>query len=307
MIEAREHIEIDNEALALGYKNCQTETKEFFNGSLWMLGNFPSSQRRYVETVLHNIIRAIRLMELDSSNGLSLDVWHEIRDDLSDAFQERYTTVELAALIDTAKQFDIPKEFLFNPISGADTWIRNRKFETFEELETFASNMGGSSMAALVPVLGYVKPDYEVAAIECGKAIFLTQVVANCVGDIKQNKILIAQKDLEDCEVVLHRLKLRQGGDSVKHLVRLYCARIEKIFYAGGKLVSYLDFDAKRSVTSMLAYHWRLLQRMRLEPELILAEEGVLNRSDMLRLKSRHLLGLEGNIPILPEDDHHDH
>ena len=192
-------------------------------------------------------------------------------------------------------------------MTAADLWIRNRKFQTFEELETFASGFGGSTMAAAIPVLGFVKPGFEVPAIECGKAIFLTQVLANSVKLIKLGQNFLAERDVQDCEVEIHRLKLRQGGKSLTYLVRLYCSRIEKIFFEGGKLVPYLDFDAKRSITSLLATHWRMLMQMKVEPESIFNEEGVLSRRDLLGLKSRHLLGLEGHIPIIPEPDSLDH
>ena len=35
------------------------------------------------------------------------------------------------------RKYEIPKQFLFDPLVGADIWIRNRQFETFEELATF--------------------------------------------------------------------------------------------------------------------------------------------------------------------------
>ncbi len=57
----------------------------------------------------------------------------------------------------------------------------------------------------------------------------------------------------------------------------------------------------------MLAVHWRMLMEMEREPESLLNENGVLSRRDLLGLKSRHLLGLEGNLPVIPEDDHHVH
>ena len=38
-----------------------------------------------IDTILFNLMRTIDLLDLDSVDGLSLDIWHEIRDDLSDA------------------------------------------------------------------------------------------------------------------------------------------------------------------------------------------------------------------------------
>ncbi len=307
MPETRPHIELTHDAIERGYRNCHTAVKSFYQGYLWTVSNIPGDTRRSLDTVLQHLIRVTELLQLDSNTGLSLEVWHEVRDDLSDAFLDKCTTAELAALIDTTRRYEIPKEFLFNSVTAADIWIRNRKFQTFEELETFASAIGGSTLAATIPILGYVKADYELAAIECGKAVFLTQILANTVNLLKQNQVFLAQQDLDECGIELHRLKLRQTGKPLTYLVRLYCARIEKIFYAAGKLIPHLDFDAKRSITSLLATHWRMLMQMEVDPDSILKEDGVLSRRDLLGLKSRHLLGLEFRLPIIPEEDGHDH
>ena len=251
-------------------------------------------------------MRTIDLLDLESADGRSLDVWYEVRDDLSDAFRDPCSSVEVAALVDASRRFEIPKQFLFDPLRGADLWIRGQKFDSFEELESFCSYVGGSSMASAMPVLGVIKPNYETDAIECGKAIMLTQLLSNCAEDIKRNKIFLAQEDLEDCEIDLPRLKLRRPSKSFRFLVRLYVARIEKMFYRARHLGQYLDFDGKRTLKSLLAVNWQMLLKMQVEPELVLAPEGVLTNREQFLLRSRHLMGMEKDLPIfVDEDDHH--
>ena len=297
MQKTRETIGLNSANIEQGYKSCRTAVKQFYRGYLWVISNLPGDQRKALDPVLFNLKRTIDMFDLESSDGLSLDVWHETREQFSDAFLDKCTNVEIAAIVDAARKHQIPKQFLFDPLIGVDTWIRNRRFDTFDDLATFASLVGGSTMAAATPVLGTIKSGYEVAAVECGKAIFLVQLLANCVENLRSKKIFLAHEDLDACEIVLPRLKLRHGGDPVKHLVRLYCSRIEKIFYEGGKLAQYLDFDGRRSLMSLLAVHWRMLIEMEREPLSILNEDGVLSRRDMLGLKSRHLLVLEWAAP----------
>ncbi len=305
MQETRESIELDSAALERGYRNSRSIVKNHFAGNLWIVSNLPGDERKSLDALMSHLVRVLDLLNLDSSSGLSLDVWHEVRDDLSDALCGKCRTEELAALADTAGRYEIPKQFLFDPISAADMWIRNRQFKTYEELTSFAARIGGSLMAAIVPILGYLKPNYEVAAMKCGQSVFLTQVMANFVNNAKLNNVFVAQEDIDACELDLHRLKLRQGGKPLTYLIRLYCSRIEKTFYEAGKLVSYLDFDAKRSVTSLLALHWRMLLKMQREPESVLDPDAVLSRRELWELKAKHLLGIEGNLPIITDDVHH--
>ena len=110
MPESREHIELNSAAIERGYKSCKGAVKKFFKGQLWPISNMPGEQRRGLDAVLSNLMRTIDLLDLDSADGLSLDIWHEMRDDLSDAMQGKCATVELAALADTANKFKIPQQ-----------------------------------------------------------------------------------------------------------------------------------------------------------------------------------------------------
>lgn len=298
MLTSPNHIELNSNAIERGYRSCRGAARRYFKSHLWATVNLPRDQRRALDAILFNLMRTLDLLDLESADGRSLDVWFELRDDLSDAFRGQCTSVELAALVDASRRFQIPKQFIFDPLRGADLWIRNQKFQTFGELESFCSYVGGSSLVSAMPILGVIKPDFEVLAIECGKAIMLTQLLANCVNDMKRNRTFLAQDDIVRCELDIPRLKLRRPSPSLIHFVRLYASRIEKKFFRAKHLAEHLDFDGKRTLKSLLALHWQMLLKMQLTPETILCEEGVLNRHERLAFKSRHLLGLEREIPI---------
>jgi phytoene/squalene synthetase len=305
MLETESHIELDSSTIERGYKSCRGAVKKFFKGNLWYVNNIPGEERRALDAILFNLMRTIDLLDLESASGLSLDVWFEIRDELSDAFRDRCSTVELAALVDACRKFDVPKQFLFDPLRGADLWIRNREFKTWNELDAFSSFVGGSSLASIVPALGTVRDGWQVSAMQAGKAIMLTQILSRVVTDLKQNKTFLAIEDLEKCQVEIPYLKLRRETKSFRHLVRLYTSRIEKLFVEGGQLVNFMDFDGKRSIKSLLGYHWKLMTKMKIDPSLVLREEGVFSLREQLTLKSRHLMGMEYDTPIFPADDGH--
>lgn len=306
MLEFAERIEQNSRSVDRGYKSCHGAVKKFFKGHLWSSFNLPGARRKALDTVLFNLMRTIDLLDLESTSGLSLDVWFEVRDDLSDAFRDQCSSVELAALVDASRKFAIPKQFLFDPLRGADLWIRQQKFDTFDDLETFCSYVGGSSLASAMPVLGVIKPNYEVDAIECGKAIMLTQLLSNCVNDIKRNRVFLAQEDLLDCRIDTPRLKLRRPSQSFRHLIRLYVSRIQDMFHRSRHVGQFLDFDGRRSLKSMLAVNWQTLLKIQVEPELLLGTEGALTTREQLLLKSRHLMGMEKNLPIFvdQQEDH---
>ena len=304
--EARTHIEITSNTLAQGDRICRNSVKHSFSKYSWVCGNLPGEQTRATNAIINHLVRVIDYLDLESADGLPLDVWCEFRDDLSDAFQGNFVSEELYSLAYYAQKFSVPRQFFFDQLNGVDQWIRTREFQTFEDVLVFGYQMGGAPLLASIPVMGFVKKGYEEAATKAGQAVFLTQVIANIVRDVKLNKIFVAKTDIEETELSISRIKVRRSSPELKHLVRLYGSRIEKLMYEGGELVKYLDFDACRTFKSLLTIHWTMLMKMRLDPDVVLNPDGILTRGELFKLKARHLMGLEGNVPIFPEvDDHH--
>ena len=294
--------------LDAGRRSCRTAVKKFYRDSLWIIGNMPGEEKTGCVSILHHLMRVIDLLDLSSIDGSTLDVWQEIYDELNAALLGKSASPEWAALADTINRFQVPRQFVFDPLMAADTWIRHRRHETFGQLEQFASRIGGSTLAAAVTIAGTKQnANFQARAIEAGKAMMLTRLLANCVNDANRGRLFLAEEDLEGCEVEVHRLQLRQPGKPIAWLVRLYASRIEKMFIAGGELIHDLDFDAARSFKSLLTMHWKMLNQLRIEPDLILRSDSPLSTSMLLKLRARHLMGLEGNASIIPAQNHNGH
>ena len=142
MLETRQQIEIDEQTVQKGYRQARSTVKKYLKPYHWLISNVAGENRQGLDAILAHLLTTTELLDLESTNGLSLPVWQEVRDNLSDAFSDKFARVELAALVDTCRRFQIPREFLFDPLRGADLWIRARRFQNYAELETFASYIG---------------------------------------------------------------------------------------------------------------------------------------------------------------------
>ena len=305
MLETSPRVEAQGEALDLGRKACRKHVKKDLKSWSWLLSNVGGDNKKGVYALLNQFLHTAEMLDLESSDGKVLEVSKEILKDVSDAFAGDCATPELAALVDTCNRYGVDQQYFFKPMEAADGWVTKRKFDTFEQLETFCASFGGSMIAALAPVIGVVKDDYEHAAIACGKAVMLTQILANCVSDMKANRNFLAKEDLADCEVDISRLKMRQPTEQFKHLVRLYTSRVEPMYHEAGHLVSCMDFDGKRSLTSLLSVCWKMVSNMKLDPSCVLSADGVLSKGDKFSLRSKHLLGMDTKLSFVPEDDGH--
>lgn len=305
--DTRPKIPVNDTTLDQGNRICTRAVKRAMGEFTWISSNLPTPQRMALNAVLNHLIGAVQYLDLESEDGLSLDVWCELRDDLNEAFLDQYASPEWFALVHATRQYQIPKQYLFDILDGVDGWIRRRGFDTYEEFEVFAYRLGGAALTAAVPIVGFEKQGYEESAAAAGQAVFMTRVLANLVHDIKLNKIFVARQDIEQTELSISRIKVGKECPGFKNVVRLYGARIEKLMYRGGRLYEYLDFDARRCFKSLMAVHWTMLMKMRLNPQLVLDPDGILTRREMFGLKARHILGLEANTPIIPDVQHNHH
>ncbi|MDB4766317.1 squalene/phytoene synthase family protein [bacterium] len=305
-IEAdNDYVTITDAVIQRGYKNCITTSRKFFSSAAFMTANLPSEKRKAIAAVAWHLLRCADFLTLESFDGLSLDIWKENLNDLSDTFSGKCRTAEDAALADAVKRFQIPKEHLFEMMTAADAWIRNRKFETHEQLDLFAAKFGGSMMAAAVPILSDRSMEDFKPTIHCGQAIHLTHMLANLIPNLKQHQSFYATDDVERSGLSITRTMMRQSSPELKQFVRLQTSRIEKHFIVGGQLVNHLDFGGKRTLSSLLDYHWALFTKMRANPDSILQVGGVLNQRERLQLRTRHMMGTEGKSPIIGVSEHH--
>lgn len=303
---SRPHIKLTPDAVEQGYKNCKAVVNEFFKDQSWATLNLPGDRRKGINALMAHLIRCYDQMDAASPTKLPLESWVESRDDVDHCFMDKCTTVELAALADTCRKFKVPRQYLFDTLEGCDWWIRFREIKTFEEFEVLAYRMGGAPLAASVPIMGFVHDGYENSAVRCGKAMFMTHCLAHCVDNAKRNRNYLPTKDLEEFGIEPGQISSGKIGKPWTYFVRTYVTRIEKLFYDGGHLVEFLDFDGVRCLKSLTSYHWQLLMKMKIDPDCVFNSEGVLTKKELFKFKARHVLGMESRVPVIPElNGHH--
>ncbi len=263
--------------------------------------------RRGVNAVLAHVARISHFLELLSADGLSLEAWSNYRYEVSEAFAGKCYKSELAALADTVDRFQIPRQFIFDPINAADSRIRKKTFQTFEQYDAFTSLLGGSPMAALMPIMD-IQGDpkqWHPLAIRGGQAVLQAHFLSTFVQDLQQGQTYVPDSELRACKVDLDSVLAGEADKSFRHFCRVQVSRIEGRLELLGQLVHQVEFDGKRVLTSLLAYVCRLLFKIKADPSVLFDPEGPLTKNEAFKLKAKHWMGLEGNVPLIPEIDHH--
>lgn len=303
-----DYLEIDTQVLELGYKNCKASAKHFFGPFLWMISNMTGHHRRGMEAVLAHIARVSSFLELLSTDGLPLETWADYRNEVSQALAGQCRKSELAALADTVERFQIPRQFVFDPINAADARIRNREFKTFDQYAAFTSQLGGSPMGAFMQIFE-IRADpkwWHSLAIRGGQAVLQAQLLSTFIQDLQQGQMYIPQCELSACKVDLETVQAGEADKSFRHFCRVQASRIESKLEGLGQLVRFVEFDGQRVMTSLLAYFCNLLFKIKADPSSLFDPEGPVSKREMFKFKAKHWMGIQNKVSCIHEDeDHH--
>jgi phytoene/squalene synthetase len=298
-------LQIDSNVLEIGYQNCKASAKQYFGPFAWVVSNTDGGTRRSLDAVFAHVAHVCNFLELLSTDGLSLDSWSSYRNEVSEALTGRTRKTELAALNDTVTRFKIPKQFIFDPLNAVDQWVRNPEFETLEHYNTFTSLLGGSVMAATLPILE-IDADpkiWQPKAIRGGQAILQAQLLSTFVQDLQQGQMFIPPSELKACKVDLEAVRAGKCDKSFRHFCRVQASRIEAKLEGLGQLVHEVEFDGQRCLTSLLGYYCHLVFKIKADPSLLFEPDGVINKREAFKFKAKHWMGLESKVAIIPEHD----
>ncbi len=300
---------IQSKPVSLSESNhvCDQLTRKHFRDYRWVVGNLPREQRDQVFALTAYLTRALELMDSQVSAIARRDEWQEWRDQVRDGLRNNFRLPELPAIVDAVNRLEIPREYLFDVQAGVELAIRCKKFEAFDQWMQMASRIGGSMMLAMVHVLGFEKPGFEEAAMACGEAFFLVQLMDE-MGNGFHNLMLYAPRMIaRNCNVHLEGINPKNPGVEYARFIRSLTARIEPKFEQGGKLVNFMSFDGKRVIRSLVAIHWQMFVKMKQHPEFVLQRRHQLSAKEMLQLRFKHLMGLEGHVPVIHEGSSNHH
>ncbi len=293
--------------LSESYAACEKRTRKYLNDYRWVLSNLPRDQRQKVFALTAFLTRAIELLDTQVSPIARREEWGEWRDQVRDAFRGKDCDQELLALSEVVETLKIPREYFFDVQAGVELGIRCKKFEAFDQWMQMASRIGGSMMLALTHVLETEKSGCEESAMAAGEAMFLVHLTDE-MGNGYHNLMQFAPRMLaRNCNVHLEAENPKKPTVEFGRFIRMLLSRIEPKFETGGKLVNFMSFDGKRVVRSLIAIHWQMFVKMKQHPEYVLQHRHQVSPKEMLKLRFKHLMGLEGQVPVIHEGTHNHH
>lgn len=283
-----------------GFVECHKSFNQRFGAYRWLVGNLSAEKHRDVYVIFGFLGNALTLLTEKPPGFTPATAWENTRDELRQAILGQSHDPLALAVVDVVNRNSIAKQWLFDVLDGVDLWCRFGQFERYEDLAHFACKIGGSTLNALIPIVEVELRDYESMGAGMGQAMALTQILLNLGPDLKRKRCFLPKALLKSHGLTLLNLHSPEQRDSFAKLIRFLAAQIEQEFYQAAPLLNYLSFDGQRVLKSLLAWHWELLNRLKQDPLYLLDHHLALSRSELAKLRLKHLLGTEGaGVPIV--------
>ena len=169
----------------------------------------------------------------------------------------------LAALAEARAEFPLPEQSLHDLIAGVRMDVDGATYETFDELVVYCRRVAGSIGRLCTAVFGSDDPRAGGLADDLGVALQLTNILRDVREDAERGRTYLPAEDLA-----------RFGAPApatIAALVDFEAARAREWYGRGLELLPLLDRRSAACVAAMSGIYRRLLERIKSDPQAILA------------------------------------
>ena len=256
-------------ALARSYKHCARVSRQQARNFYYAFLVLPHQKRRAF-CALYAFLRHSDDIPDDNdphqdpaSRRRLLESW---RKRLEAALEGNYDgSPLLPAWHDTVRRYDLPPEYFFELLQGAETDLDSVRFQTFPELYQYCYRVAGVVGLICLHVFGCKTGDREEAcrlAEACGIGFQLTNILRDLREDAARGRVYLPEEDLARFGYSRQQLCAGLAGDAYEHLVRFEAERARQYYRQAAPLLEMISRDSRPALWAMMALYSGILRRM---------------------------------------------
>jgi phytoene synthase len=170
----------------------------------------------------------------------------------------------LPALADVVSRRLIPHEYLFAVIKGVQMDLDCNKFNTFGDLERYCYHVAGAVGLCCIHVWGFRDERAVAAAVNCGLALQLTNILRDLGEDIVDGRVYLPQEDLDRFGYSADDLRVHLRNEEFHALMQFEVARARTYYARAEELFDYLEPAGRPILRAMLDIYEGLLTELEL-------------------------------------------
>ncbi|XZE54929.1 phytoene/squalene synthase family protein [Planctomycetaceae bacterium SH139] len=196
----------------------------------------------------------------------------------------------LPAMADTARRFVIPPQYLIDLIDGVLADQTQTRFHSFEQLEHYCYQVASTVGLACIQIWGHDPPLPYSAAVDCGVAFQLTNILRDLREDAERGRIYLPREFWGGEEIAITTILAKQPSANLLAAIDQLSARARARYQSGWSVFASLHPDGQ-PMFSMMWRTYRLLHcKLDRNPTAALRKRLRLGWTERLALASSHFV-----------------
>jgi phytoene synthase len=207
----------------------------------------------------------------------------------------------LPALRDASQRYQIPTRYMLELVDGVLADQQKTRFDTFEQTEHYCYLVAAAVGLACLHIWEFEGPLPAAAAIDCGIAFQLTNILRDVAEDAGRGRIYLPRQHYEQHGLGEDDLLAPRGDDRLRCLVLDEVRRARKLFDSGWQVWNSLHPDGRPMFSMMWRTYRKLLDRIADDPGSVAVRRIRLSTGEKLGLVSRHFVPpMFKRLPVPP-------
>jgi len=166
------------------------------------------------------------------------------------------------ALRHTLQTYSIPKRLLVDIVRGVQMDLDHRPPKDWPELEDYCYHVASAVGLACTHIWQADKSMPERAAIDCGIAFQLTNILRDLATDARMGRIYLPLSELERFGIDSPQWLAGSPNGDLRGLIQAVGERTEKLYASGWDTIRYLPPASRRLFSLMWRYYHALLREV---------------------------------------------
>ncbi len=207
----------------------------------------------------------------------------------------------LPAIRDASERFSIPSRYLLEIIDGVLADQQKTRFDTYEQLEHYCYLVASAVGLACLHIWQFESPLPMRAAIDCGLAFQLTNILRDIQEDARRGRIYLPQQHWREHGLCEDDLLDPRPDDRLRCLILDEIRRTRALYDSGWRVWDSLHPDGRPMFSMMWRTYRALLHRIEKDPAAITVRRVRLSTSQRMELATRHFVpALFRRLPVPP-------
>jgi len=278
------------------YSTCQVITKAGAKNFYYAFLTLPKEKRQaiYAAYAFCRITDDISddLVGEERESGLA-----DLRKALDSAYSNSPDGAVFIALEDAANQYQIPKSYFEDVITGVEMDISKNRYETFEELREYCYHVASVVGLICVEVFGYSDDRAVESAIVLGIAMQLTNIMRDVGEDAERGRIYLPLEDLRKFEYTEEQLLAGEWNENFHELMKFEAERARNYFFRGTYLFNLLDRRSRACPETLASVYSKILGKMEREKFPVFEKRVGISKFSKIAMVAR--LWIKSRVPLL--------